>query len=287
MYQAGLVLEGGGMKGLYTAGVLDYFLDKNIMFSSVYGVSAGACNMCSYLSRQKGRARDVNTDYLDDKNYCSLWSLVTTGDLFNVETCYHLIPDYLYPFDHDAYHAYQGKAYSVVTNIETGQAEYLRVRDLKKDIDVIRASASLPLVSRNVKIGENLYLDGGIVDAIPIARSILDGNRKNVVILTKEEGYVRKPTGKKELALIKARYRKYPKIYELMADRQKNYNETMDYLYRQVENGQAYVIRPKYPSKVGRIEKNKEVLLELYQQGYDEAASHYEKLMEYLGKEAE
>ena len=287
MYQAGLVLEGGGMKGLYTAGVLDYFLDKNVTFSSVYGVSAGACNMCSYLSRQKGRARDVNTDYLDDKNYCSLWSLVTTGDLFNVETCYHLIPDYLYPFDHDAYHAYQGKAYSVVTNIETGQAEYLRVRDLKKDIDVIRASASLPLVSRNVKIGENLYLDGGIADAIPIARSILDGNRKNVVILTKEEGYVRKPTGKKELALIKARYRKYPKIYELMADRQKNYNETMDYLYRQVENGQAYVIRPKHPSKVGRIEKNKEVLLELYQQGYDEAASHYEKLMEYLGKEAE
>ncbi|MBP5280959.1 MAG: patatin family protein [Lachnospiraceae bacterium] len=285
MYQAGLVLEGGGMKGLYTAGVLDYFLDKNLDFSSVYGVSAGACNMCSYLSKQRGRARDVNTDYLGDKNYCSFWSLLTTGDLFNVDFCYKLIPDYLYPFDHEAYQKYQGKAYSVVTNIVTGQAEYLRVKDSKRDMDMIQASASLPLMARNVRINDGLYLDGGIADAIPIARSIRDGNRKNVVVLTKEEGYVRKPTDRFTLALIKARYLKYPKVYELMAQRRENYNETMDYLYRQVENGQAYVIRPKHASKVGRIEKNRERLLELYQQGYDEAASHYEGLMEYLGKE--
>lgn len=285
MYQAGLVLEGGGMKGLYTAGVLDYFIDKNIDFSSVYGVSAGACNMCSYLSKQRGRARDVNTDYLGDKNYCSLWSLITTGDLFNVDFCYRLIPDHLNPFDHEKYKEYKGKAYSVVTNVVTGQAEYLRVKDSKKDMNMIQASASLPLMARNVKIGGKQYLDGGIADPIPIAKSILDGNRKNVVVLTKEEGYVRKPTGWFSLALIKARYLKYPKIYELMAARREHYNETMEYLYRQVENGQAYVIRPKHPSKVGRIEKNREILLELYQQGYDEAAEHYEALMEYLGKE--
>ena len=287
MYQAGLVLEGGGMKGLYTAGVLDYFLEKEIDFSSVYGVSAGACNMCSYLSKQKGRARDVNTDYLGDKNYCSLWSLITTGDLFNVDFCYHLIPEYLYPFDYDTYSKYQGKAYSVVTNIVTGRPEYLRVRDLKKDMLMVQASASLPLMARNVKIGKNLYLDGGIADSIPIAKSILDGNRKNVVILTKEEGYVRKPTDKLSLTLIKLMYAKYPKIYELMAERKKSYNDTLAYLYRQVENGNAYVIRPKYASKVARIEKNKENLLALYQQGYDEAAAHYERLMEYLGKETE
>lgn len=285
MYQAGLVLEGGGMKGLYTAGVLDYFLEKNLFFSHVYGVSAGACHMCSYLSRQLGRARDVSVDYLEDKFYCSPLSLALTGDLFNVDIAYHLIPDFLYPFDHEAYHQYTGKAYSVVTNIETGRAEYLRVRDLKQDIDMIRASASLPLVSRNVKIGDKVYLDGGIADPVPIAKSIMDGNRKNVVILTKEEGYVRKPSGSKELALIKARYAKYPKIYDLMAERHTNYNATTDYLYRQQENGLAYVIRPKYPSKVGRIEKNKEVLLELYRQGYEEAASHYDGLMAYLGKE--
>lgn len=273
------------MKGLYTAGVLDFFLEKDLMFSSVYGVSAGACHMCSYLSKQKGRARDVSVDYLEDKFYCSPLSLALTGDLFNVDIAYHLIPDYLYPFDHEAYHEYEGKAFSVVTNIRTGRPEYLRVRDLREDIDMIRASASLPLVSRNVKIGDKLYLDGGIADPVPIAQSILDGNRKNVVVLTKEEGYVRKPTGSKELALIKARYAKYPRIYELMAERHTNYNATIDYLYRQQENGLAYVIRPKYPSKVGRIEKNKEVLLELYRQGYEEAASHYEGLMAYLGKD--
>ena len=285
MYQAGLVLEGGGMKGLYTAGVLDFFLEKEILFSKVYGVSAGACHMCSYLSGQKGRARDISVDYLDNKRYCSARSLLITGDLFNEDMCYHTIPDYLYPFDHEAYERYPGKAYSVVTNIETGEAEYLRIRDLRKEIDFIRASASLPLVSRNVKIGNKKYLDGGIADPVPIRKSVMDGNRKNVVVLTKEEGFVRKPTGDGQLALIKARYLKYPKVYERMAHRHTEYNQQMEYLYRQVENGQAYVIRPKVPSKVGRIEKNKEILLELYQQGYDDAAKHYEGLMEYLGKE--
>ena len=285
MYQAGLVLEGGGMKGMYTAGVLDFFLEKDISFSSVYGVSAGACHMCSYLSKQKGRARDVGVDYLDDRFYCSFLSLFLTGDLFNVDIAYHLIPEYLYPFDHEAYAQYKGKAFSVATNIETGRAEYLRLRDLKKDIDMIRASASLPLVARNVKIGDKLYLDGGIADPVPIRRSVLDGNRRNVVILTKEVGYVRKPTGSKELALIKARYRKYPKIYELMKKRHLIYNDSIEYLYRLQDEGLAYVIRPSYPSKVGRIEKDKKLLLELYQQGYEEAAAHYEGLMAFLGKE--
>lgn len=285
MYQAGLVLEGGGMKGVYTAGVLDFFLDKNIEFSSVYGVSAGACSMCSFLAKQRGRARDVTVDYLDTKQYCSAESLIFTGDLFNVDMCYHLIPDYLYPFDHETFDKYTGKAYSVVTNIRTGKAEYLRVRDLRKEIDSIRASASLPLVSRNVKIGSEKYLDGGISDSIPIERSILDGNRKNIVVLTKEEDYVRKPAGSAQLALIKARYLKYPEIYKRMANRHLDYNRQMAFLSEQVKNGQAYVIRPLKASKVGRIEKNREVLLELYQEGYEEAAGHYDRMMEYLGKE--
>jgi len=139
MIQAGLVLEGGGMKGVYTAGVLDFFLDKDMMFSSVYGVSAGACHMCSYLSRQRGRALDVSIDYLEGGKYCSVQSLLTTGDLFNVDMCYHMIPDYLHPFDHEAFAQYEGKAYSVVTNIATGRPEYLRLRDMHKDIVKVRA----------------------------------------------------------------------------------------------------------------------------------------------------
>ncbi len=172
------MLEGGGMKGVYTAGVLDFFLDKGIEFSSVYGVSAGACSMCSYLSKQRGRALAVNIDYLDRWDYCSLKSLLKTGDLFNVDMCYHQIPEKLNPYDFDVFDQYQGKAFSVATNIETGRPEYFRIRDMLKDIDKIRASASLPLVSRNVEIDGGLYLDGGISDAIPLQRSIMDGNRK-------------------------------------------------------------------------------------------------------------
>lgn len=280
MYQAGLVLEGGGMKGVYTSGVLDFFLDRGISFSSVYGVSAGACNMCSFLSGQRSRGLDVTIDYLDTKRYCSVESLLTTGDLFNVDTCYHLVPEYLNPYDYDTFNQYRGRAYSVVTNIETGQPEYLRIRDMKKDIDMIRASASLPLVSRNVKIGEKLYLDGGISDAIPLQKSVLDGNRKNIVVLTKEEGFVRKPA--EHLGLIKLRYFKYPKVYELMEKRHINYNRTLDYIERQRENGQAFVIRPKHKSSVGRIEKDKEKLTALYREGYRDAERCAEELLAYL-----
>lgn len=280
MYQAGLVLEGGGMKGVYTSGVLDFFLDKGVEFSSVYGVSAGACSMCSFLSKQRGRAFDITVDYLDTRRYCSLESLLTSGDLFNVEMCYHLIPDYLSPYDYDTFDAYQGKAYSVATNIETGRPRYFRIRDMKKDIDKIRASASLPLVSRNVKIGGSYYLDGGISDAIPLQQSVLDGNRKNVVVMTKETGYVRKPS--EHLELVKLRYLKYPKVYELMSERHVNYNNTVAYIEKQREEGKVFVIRPNKKSDVGRIEKDREKLTALYSEGYQDAADCYEELLAYL-----
>lgn len=280
MYQAGLVLEGGGMKGIYTAGVLDFFMDKGLAFSNVYGVSAGACHMCSYLSGQRGRSYDISIDYLDSKKYCSIESLLTTGDLFNVGTSYHLIPEYLNPYDYEAFKRYEGRAYAVVTNIVTGKPEYLRIRDMKADMDAVRASASLPLVSRNVKIGSSLYLDGGISDAIPIRKSILDGNRKNVVILTKEEGFVRKPSS--QLGLLKLRYLRYPKVYELMAKRHITYNDTMAFLEKQQENGQAFVIRPKTKSDVGRIERDAEKMKALYEEGYKDAQDNFEVLQNYL-----
>lgn len=280
MYQAGLILEGGGMKGVYTAGVLDFFLDKDIMFSSVYGVSAGACHMCSYLSRQRGRALDVCIDYLDSRKYCSIESLLSSGDLFNVQMCYHLIPDYLYPYDHEAFYGYEGKAYSVATDIAAGRPEYFRIRDVRKDIDKIRASASLPLVSRNVEIEGRLYLDGGISDSIPLQKSVVDGNRKNVVVMTKEVGYVRKPST--QLGLIKTRYWKYPKVYELLAERHIAYQRQLDYMGRLQENGQVYVIRPKAASEVGRVEKDVGKLKRLYQEGYEDAEACYQELIVFL-----
>lgn len=281
MYQAGLVLEGGGMKGVYTAGVLDFFLDKGMEFSSVYGVSAGACQMCSFLSKQRERGYRVLVDYLDNKNYCSKESLLTTGDLFNVRMCYDLIPNYLAPFDYETYEKYEGKAYAVVTNIKTGRAEYIRVKK-REDMIGVRASSSLPLVSRNVKIGDNLYLDGGISDSIPIRKSILDGNTKNVVIMTKQKGFVRKPASTAMLTMIQMRYVRYPKVYERMKRRHIEYNETLEFLKRQEENGQAFVIRSDSDCGVGRIEKEEKKLEALYQMGYRDGEKNYEKLLAYL-----
>ncbi len=282
MYQAGLVLEGGGMKGVYTAGVLDFFLDKEIEFSSCYGVSAGACCLCSYLSGQKKRAYRINVDYLEQKAYCSVESLLKTGDLFGVDMCYKLIPDYLDPYDYDAFNRYQGKAYAVVTNIKTGEAEYLQLKDMHQDTIAVRASSSLPLLSRNVKIGDELYLDGGISDSIPIRRSMKDGNRKNVIILTKEVGYIRQPAKSAELALIRARYMRYPKVYECMRERHLTYNNTLQYIEEMQSQGKVFVIRPKQKSNVGRVEKDKAKLDALYEEGYRDAENCYLELLEYL-----
>lgn len=283
MYQAGLVLEGGGMKGIYTAGVLDFFLDKEIMFSSCYGVSAGACSLCSYLSKQRKRAYRVNVNYLDHKDYCSVESLLKTGNIFGTDMCYSLIPDYLDPYDYETFDKYEGKAYAVVTNIRTGEPEYMQLKDMHKDIIAVQASSSMPLVSRNVKIGEDYYLDGGISDFIPLRHSMKDGNAKNVVIMTKEEGYIRKPAGN-ELALMKIRYARYPKVYELMRDRHIRYNNTVQYIEEQQKQGNVFVIRPKHVSNVGRLEKDKAKLDALYEEGYRDAENCYVELLEYLEK---
>lgn len=282
MYQAGLILEGGAMKGIYTAGVLEFFLDKEIEFSSCYGVSAGACNMCSYLSKQKKRAYQITVDYLGQKAYCSVESLLKTGDLFGADMCYGLIPDYLNPYDYDAFKEYEGKAYAVVTNIKTGKAEYMLLEDMHKDISAVRASSSMPLVSKNVRIGDELYLDGGVADSIPLRRSMKDGNTKNVIVMTKEEGYVRQPIGAAQLAMIKARYVRYPKVYERMRERHITYNSTVQYIEELQNKGEVFVLRPKHKSDVGRLEKDRAKLDALYEEGYKDAEASYEALLEYL-----
>ena len=282
MYQAGLVLEGGGMKGVYTSGVLDFFLEKNLEFSHCYGVSAGACNLCSFLSKQKRRGYRSLTEYMDNRRYCGAYSLLTDGNIFNSKFAYDLVPNFLLPFDYDTYGKYQGKAYAVAPIIESGQAEYLPMGELEDAMKAVQASASLPLVSRNIEYKGRLYLDGGIADSIPIGRSILDGNRKNVVVLTKEKGYRRKPT--KQLTMIKIMYHKYPKVYELMKERHLAYNETMDYLMRQVENGQAFVIQPQTKNTINRIEKDSQKMQALYDSGYEDAKNCYDRLLAYLEK---
>lgn len=283
MIDCGLVLEGGGMKGMYTAGVLEFFMEKELYFKNCYGVSAGACHLCSYISRQRKRAYRVALDYLKDKNYCSVHSLLTTGDLFNADMCYNRIPNELDPYDYKAAAKYGGNAYAVVTNIRTGQPEYMPLRELHKDIMAVRASASLPLVSKNVKIGNEYYLDGGIADAVPIRKAIADGNEKNVVILTKETGYIRRQASGPMRNMIKLRYAKYPKVCELVSDRHSRYNETLRFMDGEEKAGRVFVIRPKRASGIGRIEKDREKLEALYQTGYRDAEACYDDLMAFLG----
>ena len=284
MIDGGLVLEGGGMKGLFTAGVLDFLMDKKIMFSSIYGVSAGACHMTSYISGQRGRAFDISVDYLDTRWYCGVPSLLATGNLFNTDIAYGLVPNTLNPFDHEAYEKYEGSAYAVVTDVETGKPAYMRLKSCRgKNMDKLRASASLPLVANMVLVGGRKYLDGGLSDAIPIERSVMSGNDKNLVILTKEVGYVRKPIPAYELAMLKLRYAAYPQVWRLMQDRDIRYNEQLKFLSQMEKDGKAFVIRPQEKSDTKRIDKNPEHLKNLYNEGYTEAERNYEKLVEYFG----
>ncbi len=282
MYKAGLILEGGGMRGVYTAGVLDAFLENKVEFSSVYGVSAGSCHGCNYLSKQKERGAQVNIDYVDDPRYCSMRSLITTGDFFGVDMCYSKIPDVYVPYDYDEYSRYEGDFYVVLTNLETGKPEYHKVKDMKKDIWMIRASSSLPLLSRTIVVNGRPYLDGGVSDSIPVKESIRRGNRKNVVILTRDGAYRKEPNSL--LPVMRLRYKKYPKFIETMKNRHIAYNETLDYIDREEKAGNLFVIRPQKTVEVGRLEKDKDKLRTLYRQGLEDGRAVVEEMRAYLEK---
>lgn len=283
MIKAGLVVEGGGMRGVYSSGVLDFFIEKDLFFENNYGVSAGACHLCSYLAKQYKRAFRVNVDYLNDKRYCSVHSLLKTGNLFGAEMLYDIIPNELDLFDYDTYNKNESNFYVVITDINTGKPEYVKIGDLKKDIIYVRASSSLPLLAQNVKINDKEYLDGGISDSIPIKKSIADGNKKNVVILTRDSTYRK---GKNSLMpIIKLKYKKYPNFVKSMADRYIVYNEILDFIKELENNGDVFIIRPKKPVNIGRTEKNREKLEALYNDGYNDAKDCYEELLKYLGKE--
>lgn len=283
LIQAGLVLEGGGMKGTYTAGVLDFFLEKNLEFSNCYGVSAGAVTLCSYLSKQKGRGFRNLAEYMGNKRICGWYSLLTEGNIINSKFAYDLIPNYLLPFDRKTYEEYRGRAFAVVSNVESGKPEYLSMKKVDEAMMAVQASTALPFVSRIVEIDGKKYLDGGIADPIPIAKSVLDGNKKNIIILTKEEGYVRNPS--KNLNLVKLRYHKYPKIYEVMKDHHISYNETMEYVRRLEQEGKVFVIQPKEKNTISRLEKDEKKMRVLYERGYQDAKEKYEDLLCFLKKE--
>ena len=276
-----LVLEGGALRGIYTAGVLDVLLENNIKVDAVVGVSAGALFGINYVSKQKGRCIRYNLENAHNKNYMGLYSLITTGNVMNEEFCFHKLVYETDPFDFDTFNKSKIKFYCVVTNIETGKAEYIEIKDIKKDMEYLRASGSMPIVSKIVEINGNKYLDGGMSDSIPTFWAIKEGYDRIIVVETRVKEY-----RKKESSLLpyKLKYKNYLKFLDTIEKRPKMYNKVKKYDVRE-DKKSIFVIRPSRLVKIKRIEHNKKKIQEMYNLGVEDAKNSINELKQYLKKE--
>ncbi|UNL85895.1 patatin-like phospholipase family protein [Priestia koreensis] len=278
--ETGLVLEGGGMRGVYTAGVLEYFMEQDLFFPYVVGVSAGACHATSYLSRQRGRNRQVNIDFVNDPRYLSWRNYLKTREMFGMNFIFNEIPTSIVPFDFTAFHNREERFVVGTTDCVTGKPAYFENVTDENVLMLVRASSSLPFVAPIVNFDDKQLLDGGISDPIPVRKAQLDGFEKNVIILTRNKGYRKKKSSMMWMA--KRPYRQYQGLLQAMENRYQLYNETMDYIEELERQGKLFVIRPTQPLSVGRMERNPVKLQTLYEQGYEEATTQYESLIEWL-----
>lgn len=261
-----LVLEGGGMRGVFTSGVLDAFMKHDLTFPYIVAVSAGACNGMSYVSHQPRRARISNIDYLARYNYIGLRHLVTQGCIFDRELLYDKFPNQYLPFDFDTFFSSPMTFEMVTTNCLTGQPMYLSERhDRQRALDIVRASSSLPYVSKIVDVDGIPMLDGGIVDSIPLQHAIDMGHPTNVLVLTRNRGY--RDTGK-DMKIPRFIYRKYPRLRVALSRRLAAYNAQLEFVERMEDEGRVICIRPERPMEVDRIEKDIVKLERLYEEGF-------------------
>ena len=263
----GLVLEGGGMRGVFTSGVLDAFMKYDLYFRYVVAVSAGACNGLSYMSRQPRRARISNIDMLAKYDYIGLRHLVTQGCIFDPKLLYDRFPNELIPFDYDTYFRDESLFEMAVTNCNTGRVEYLseHAGNRQRLIDICRASSSLPYVSKIVEIDGQPYLDGGIIDSIPVEHAVSMGHEYNVVIMTRNRGF---RNSSRDLKIPRYIYRNYPRLRVALSHRVAVYNAQLETVERMEDEGRISVIRPQRPMDVGRMEKDVRKLEALYEEGY-------------------
>lgn len=263
----GLILEGGGMRGVFTSGVLDAFMKYNLYFHYVCAVSAGACNGLSYMSKQPRRARISNIDMLAEYNYIGFKHLVTQGCIFDPELLYDRFPNELIPYDYDTYFKNSALFEMVTTNCKTGRAEYLSEHsgNRQRVLDIVRASSSLPYVSKIIMVDGKPMLDGGIVDSIPVEHSINTGHPFNVVVLTRNRGF--RNTGK-DRKIPHFIYKNYPRLRVALSHRIEAYNQQLEMIERLEDEGKIVCIRPIHPMEVGRIEKNISKLEALYEEGF-------------------
>lgn len=279
MAKTGLVLEGGGVRGIYTAGILDVFMERGLRFDGVIGVSAGAIHGCSFLSNQHGRSIRYYKKYCSDPRFMSLRSWITTGDIVGADFCYHELPDKLDIYDHDAFDRCGIPFYVTCSNVHSGKPEYIRITDMRSQIDYLRASASLPYLSRIVEIGGKKYLDGGCTDSIPVEAFASMGYERNVVILTREASYRKE----KELAALPGLvYRKYPAFAAALRSRHISYNRTVEKVNALEKDGAVFVIRPENALNIGRLETDPEQVQQVYDTGRTDAEKYMPALLNWL-----
>ncbi|MDV2581397.1 patatin-like phospholipase family protein [Alkalibacillus haloalkaliphilus] len=281
MKQTGLVLEGGGSRGTYTAGVLRYMMEHDLYIPYTIGVSAGACNGSSYIARQMDRNRQVNIDFVDHPDYLSLRNYIKKRQLFGMDFLFDTLPNQLAPFDYGTFNTAEEDFVAGVTDCMTGEALYYNKSDYADDmVTLLRASSSLPLVAPVVEYEGRPLMDGGIADPIPVRQSERDGNTKNVVVLTKARGYYKKPQSFSWY--IRRKYRNYPGLLKALDRRHEVYNDTLQYIFDEEKKGNILVISPSEEVKVGRVERNKDKLTALYNLGYEDAKSVINPLKEFV-----
>lgn len=279
--KTGLIMEGGAMRGLFTCGVTDVMMENGIETDGAIGVSAGAAFGCNFKSRQAGRAVRYNINYCKDKRYCSLYSLIFTGNLFGKDFCYHEIPEKLDVFDTKAFDANPMPFYVVCTNAENGEAVYKRFdKSSENFLEWVRASASLPFVSEMVEADGLKLQDGGIADSVPVRYFESIGYEKNIIILTQPKGYVKK---KKSLnPLMKIYLRKYPKLVEAIENRHIMYNETLSYIEELEKSGKVLVIRPKESLPIIRTTHDRNKIEEVYRIGREAGEKSIYEIKKFL-----
>lgn len=281
--KTGLVLEGGAMRGLFTAGIIDVLMENNIKFNGAIGVSAGAAFGCNYKSGQIGRVIRYSKRFANSWKYASLWSLLTTGDYFGAEYAYHFIPNKLDIVDFETFRNNPMEFWAVATNVGSGKAVYRQLNTLDyEELEFVRASASMPLVSNIVKLNGQRLLDGGVADSIPLAFFQKQGYQRNVVVLTQPKGYRKQPN--KLMPLMHLQLHRHPKMLKALAERHIMYNKEVDLVLQEERKGNVFVLQPQIKLTIGHTSHNPKKMQETYEHGRKVATEELEKLKQFLAK---
>ena len=280
MYKSGLVLEGGGIRGLYSSGVLDAFMENDITFPYVIGVSAGCCNGVSYIGKNLHRMRDITLGYSGDERYKSVKSMLKNGEYLNSKWIFGELSYDMFPLDYDTYEKSHTTLCAVATNAYTGKPEYFYPRGFRNGCEELRASCALPVATKPVPLGDSLYYDGGVSDSIPLKHAFEDGCEKCVVILTQDKNYVKKPMNHEKA--IKKILRKYPNVVQGVLNRHNMYNDQRKYVFEMQKQGKALVICPDEPLHCSTLNVSAEQQKDIYQIGYTQGLEYIDKVKEFI-----